>query len=85
MAPKLNASKREGYHRFGTEDEPYGSFQVFYHGRKTLVDLRTEDGKRLPCGWYWWACFPGCLPDGEACGPFDTSEAAYQDAHAGDD
>jgi hypothetical protein len=31
-------------------------------------------------GWYWWACFPGCLPDGEASGPFATEEAATADA-----
>jgi hypothetical protein len=31
-------------------------------------------------GWYWWACYPGCLPDGEAFGPFPTSYRAYRDA-----
>lgn len=33
-------------------------------------------------GWYWWACFPGCLPDGEPCGPFDTEQEAIDDAQA---
>lgn len=23
-------------------------------------------------GWYWWSCSPGCIPDGEAYGPFNT-------------
>jgi len=27
-------------------------------------------------GWYWWSCFPGCLPDGDAHGPFDTEAEA---------
>ena len=27
-------------------------------------------------GWYWWACFPGCLPDSEAIGPFATEAEA---------
>lgn len=31
-------------------------------------------------GYYWWSCFPGCMPDGEATGPFDTQEAALADA-----
>ncbi|KKN57558.1 hypothetical protein LCGC14_0561040 [marine sediment metagenome] len=31
-------------------------------------------------GWYWWSCFPGCLPDSEAFGPFDTKEKALEDA-----
>lgn len=31
-------------------------------------------------GYYWWPCFPGCLPDGEAIGPFDTQVEAIADA-----
>ena len=29
--------------------------------------------------WYWWPCFPGCLPDSEPVGPFDTKEEALAD------
>ena len=31
-------------------------------------------------GWYWWACFPGCLPDGEPIGPFATEDLAVANA-----
>ena len=31
-------------------------------------------------GWYWWSCFPGCLPDSEPFGPFETEEQALADA-----
>lgn len=31
-------------------------------------------------GWYWRACFPGCMPDSEANGPFDTEADAIADA-----
>ena len=31
-------------------------------------------------GWYWWSCFPGCLPDGEPNGPFATEAEAIADA-----
>jgi len=34
-------------------------------------------------GWYWQACFPGCLPDGEPNGPFETREEALADAREG--
>jgi hypothetical protein len=34
-------------------------------------------------GWYWWPCFPGCLPDGDPIGPFDTEAAAITDAREG--
>lgn len=31
-------------------------------------------------GWYWWSCFPGCLPDSDPIGPFDSEEDAIADA-----
>ena len=31
-------------------------------------------------GWYWWACYPGCLPYSDAFGPFTTSDRALKDA-----
>lgn len=36
----------------------------------------------VPCraGWYYWHCFPGCLPDSEPIGPFDTEGEAMADA-----
>jgi hypothetical protein len=34
-------------------------------------------------GWYWQACFPGCLPDGEPVGPFETEAEALADAQDG--
>jgi|SRR5215469_2126924 len=33
-------------------------------------------------GWFWRACFPGCLPDGPAIGPFDSYKEALQDAQS---
>ena len=30
-------------------------------------------------GWYWWACMPGCLPDGDPIGPFNTEQLAIDD------
>lgn len=67
-----------GWHRFQTQtgDDQlgtvnHGSFEVFYDGPRS-----PQEGE----GWYWWPCFPGCVPDGEANGPFPTSEGAYLDA-----
>ena len=34
-------------------------------------------------GWYWEPCFPGCLPDGESNGPFNTEALAVADAQGG--
>lgn len=33
-------------------------------------------------GWYWWACFPGCLPDSDPMGPFATEAEALADAQS---
>jgi hypothetical protein len=30
--------------------------------------------------WFYWFCLPGCLPDSESFGPFDSEEAALKDA-----
>ena len=31
-------------------------------------------------GWYYWTCFPGCLPDSDPIGPFDSEQEAIDDA-----
>jgi hypothetical protein len=41
----------------------------------TIVDVEQITG-----GWYWWACFPGCMPDGDPIGPFNTQADALADA-----
>jgi hypothetical protein len=86
-----NANSYAGYHNFVEHDESdesetvFGSFEVFWddsdvpeHGGQA----RNYDGEGNPVepGWYWWPCFPGCLPDGEAIGPFSTSREAFRDA-----
>jgi hypothetical protein len=68
-------------------NEPHAlpDIEVFY------VDLSQEiwsdamsvsDSKEsgMASGWYWWSCFPGCLPDGEPFGPFATEAEALGDA-----
>lgn len=51
--------------------------EVFY-----ADDLIGEDGEPLDAGFYYWYCFPGCLPDSDPIGPFDTEEEAIEDARA---
>lgn len=68
--PSHTFSAREGYHAFlgGV-----GSFEVLW---------MDEQDSHWPEGWYWQACFPGCLPDGEPLGPFNSSTAAWKDARS---
>ena len=67
-------TKQTGYHTFNNNQ---GSFEVFWTDR--IWDSSDEHSEVIP-GWYWWACYPGCLPDSEHVGPFGTSTEAYQDA-----
>lgn len=74
-----------GYHQFHgmTAGETFGSFEVFWHdanSNDTGPDDDDGDFDPQPSGWYWHACFPGCIPDGEPNGPFATSTQAMYDA-----
>ena len=74
------------YHQFRNENgEAFGSFEVFWDNSDTgpwSDEPRNfdHDGEPVKPGFYWWACFPGCLPDGEASGPFKTEQDAIKDA-----
>lgn len=72
------------YYRFKDEDgREYGCFEVFYDNADDAGNgPRNFDsnGEPVKAGWYWWACFPGCLPDGDAMGPFATEQEAITDA-----
>jgi hypothetical protein len=72
-----------GYHAFkDDEGKEYGSFETYHLAPAPTRPGCVLDapGHELAPGWYWWACFPGCLPDGEPTGPFETESAAIEDA-----
>ncbi len=57
--------------------------EVFF-APEGVVDCEPDgETETRGAGWYWWPCFPGCLPDGEAAGPFDTEAEALADARQG--
>lgn len=63
-----------GYHHFIDDSgHEFGSFEVFWsEGPEFESDAQA---------WYWWPCYPGCLPDSEDYnGPFETPLAAFIDA-----
>ncbi len=74
----------------------YGSVEVWYvpegdpRTREVVIETpqaRAALGGALPAmepGWYWWACLPGCLPDGDRMGPYTTEEEAVAEATAWD-
>lgn len=76
---QIKSSECAGYHSFQRQDiagesigeDAFGSFEVFWHAG-------DDENQR---GWYWQSCFPGCLPDSEANGPFETSADAFDNAN----
>lgn len=43
--------------------------------REAMFDAMIEE-EGITGGWFYWYCFPGCLPDSEPMGPY----ASYQEA-----
>jgi len=40
-----------------------------------LNEFVEEEEEKLETGWYFWYCLPGCLPDGDPIGPFDSYQS----------
>ena len=66
------------------ESDPYAlpDGEVFFLNEEDIqVDGWIDnDGDYFTEGWYYWPCFPGCLPDSDPIGPFESAEAALTDA-----
>lgn len=44
------------------------------------VFWNKEDNEPIGEGYYYWYCFPGCMPEGDPIGPFGSRDEAYIDA-----
>lgn len=56
--------------------------EVFWHDGNRVADgdvWADDDDEPLPAGWYYWYCFPGCMPESDPNGPFDSEQAAWDD------
>jgi hypothetical protein len=64
------------------ENDPHAlpNVEVFALDGSINDDVADENGEPLEAGWYWWSCFPGCLPDSDPFGPFATESEALADA-----
>jgi len=61
----------EVFYRSAKEMRSFGKDSVWYN---------PDDRAYLQPGWYYWYCFPGCLPDSDPMGPFATEAEAIEDA-----
>lgn len=52
------------------------SYEVFHIPLHYEPELLDEDSEPYARGWYYWHQQPGCLPDSEPFGPFETAAEA---------
>lgn len=68
------------------ESAPYAlpDCEVFYRSESEnrAEDWLDADDDPMPSGYYYWFCFPGCMPDSDAFGPFPSAEAAIASAQS---
>ena len=54
--------------------------EVFYSDKSDhtsdTVFWNEDDQEPYESGYYYWFCFPGCLPDSSPFGPFKTEREA---------
>jgi hypothetical protein len=43
--------------------------------RDAMFDAMIEE-EGIEGGWFYWFCFPGCMPEGDAIGPYKTRQEA---------
>lgn len=62
-------------------DDPYAlpDVEVFYSDGVNEAGGSGDDTPADHAGWYYWYCFPGCLPDSDPIGPFATEAEALAD------
>jgi hypothetical protein len=62
----------------------FGTLEIFHvtaeECTRETAFWNTDDDTPSGAGWYYWCCLPGCLPEGDPIGPFQTRAAAYVDA-----
>jgi hypothetical protein len=48
--------------------------------REFYKKYEEEGDESIEGGWFYWYCFPGCMPEGPPMGPYDTQEEAIEAA-----
>jgi hypothetical protein len=54
----------------------------FADGGEEYTDEEIAEINKGKVGFYYWHCLPGCLPDSDPIGPFETEEQALADAQS---
>jgi hypothetical protein len=63
------------------KDFPLANFNSRDH--QAMIDAIIE-AEGIKGGWFYWYCFPGCMPDSEPMGPYETEREAIEAARDDD-
>lgn len=78
-----------GVFRVGRNSEAARGFCPSCDRATCVHDITVDDDSGIvhttEKGWFYWFCLPGCLPDSEPMGPFETEAEALSDARNGYD
>ena len=55
--------------------ESYATSVPGMYGGRCHIEIFFTPNKE----YYYWYCFPGCLPDSEPIGPFENERNLYQE------
>lgn len=47
--------------------------------REAMIEAMVEE-IGITGGWFYWYCFPGCVPEGTPIGPYESKAAAIKAA-----
>lgn len=62
------------------------NIETFEYSQEECDRWASREGyEPFDAGWFYWFCFPGCLPDGPPIGPFATEAEALENAREGMD
>ena len=77
----LQDQVKEGCEEYKRLAEKQEVFHLAEHEMENPeAEYYEDEESHLETGWYWWWCFPGCLPDSEPFGPFENNTEARNDA-----
>jgi len=71
------------YSNTARESDPFAlpNIEVFFHPDDYNLNADPDpDSECYEKGFYYWYCFPGCMPDSDPIGPFESYDAALKDA-----
>lgn len=67
------------------EDSIFYDMYIQNIGEENRIDESDDLENRVAQdmeGFYYWSCLPGCMPDSDPIGPFETEAEAIADAQA---